>query len=143
MFAVQISLLIVTFFSLISRNLSLMHTTKEANPHPRIMSCVNMWSVCHLLLLLLMSLVECWCMRPPHRLGRASGVDHTSVGGGRTNSNCPPISFVLFYNITRYANSIVSRIHVNTAKIRNITCTLVAIGVILRGLECIYSYFLL
>ncbi len=59
MFVVQISLLIVTFLSLISRNLSLMQTTKEVNPHPRIAPCVNMWSVtfffffffflCHLL----------------------------------------------------------------------------------------------
>ena len=59
MFVVQNSLLIVTFLSLISRNLSLMKTTKEGNPHPRIAPCVNMWSVtlflffifflCHLL----------------------------------------------------------------------------------------------
>ena len=54
---VQISLLIVTFLSLTSRNLSLMQTTKEVNPHPHIAPCVNMWSVtfssffslCHLL----------------------------------------------------------------------------------------------
>ena len=45
MFIVQISLLIVTFLSLISRILSLMQTTKEINPHPRIAPCVNMWSV--------------------------------------------------------------------------------------------------
>ena len=55
---VQISLLTVTFLSLISQNLSLMQTTKEVNPHCRIGPCVNMWSVtfsffifliCHLL----------------------------------------------------------------------------------------------
>jgi hypothetical protein len=45
MFVVQISLLIVTFMFVISRDLSLMQTIKEVNPHPRIASCVNMWSV--------------------------------------------------------------------------------------------------
>jgi hypothetical protein len=41
MFVVQISLLIVTFLSLISRNLSLLQTTKVVDPHPRITPCVN------------------------------------------------------------------------------------------------------
>ena len=45
-FVIQISLLIVTFLSLISR----MQTTKEVNPHPRIAPRVNMWSVTFLLL---------------------------------------------------------------------------------------------
>ena len=44
MFVVQIPLLIVTFLSLISQNLSLMQTIKEDNPHPRIMPCVNIRS---------------------------------------------------------------------------------------------------
>ena len=44
-FVVQISLLTVTFLSLISWLLSLMQATKEVNPHPRIAPSVNMWSV--------------------------------------------------------------------------------------------------
>ena len=67
MFIVQISLLIVTFLFLMSRILSLLQTIQEVNSHPCIASCVNMYVEC---LLLLMPLVECWCMRPPHHLGR-------------------------------------------------------------------------
>jgi hypothetical protein len=49
---IQISLLIVTLLSLISQILSLMQTTQEVNPHPRIAPCVNMWSVTFLFLFL-------------------------------------------------------------------------------------------
>ena len=58
-FIFQISLFVITFLSLISQIVSwLLQTTKEVNPHPRIVLCVNMWSVtfffffcllCHLL----------------------------------------------------------------------------------------------
>ena len=45
MFVVQILLLIVTFLSVISQNLSLMQITQEVHPHPHIAPYVNMWSV--------------------------------------------------------------------------------------------------
>ena len=59
MFKVQKSHSLLAFLSLISQIFSLMQTTREVNPHPRIAPCVNMWSVilflflfflCHLLI---------------------------------------------------------------------------------------------
>ena len=45
-----------------------------------------------------------------------------------------------FRSVTCYTNSTVPRIHVNTPQLRNITCTLVATGVILRSLECTTNF---
>jgi hypothetical protein len=129
-FVLQISLLVVTFLFLISWNLSLMQTTKNSQPTPSHCAMCQHVECRFLLLLLLMPLVECWCMRPSHRPGGPSG----------TNSNCPRISFVVFHNVTCYTNSIVSYIHVNTTKFCNITCTLVATCVILQTLECTRKY---
>jgi hypothetical protein len=75
-----------------------------------------------------MPLVECWCMHIPHRLGKAkwSGPHH----------NIKILHFVSFHSVTCYTDSMVSRIHVNPTKLRNIMCTLIATGVIIRNLEC-------
>jgi hypothetical protein len=132
MFVIQ--LLIDTFLFLISRKLSLLQTTQEVNSHPHITLCVNMWNVFFFFFFLCHLLNVGACVRHIAREGH--GVDHISVGDKRTNSNCPHISFVLFRNVTCYTNSIASRIHVNTTKLCNVMCTLVATGAILRPLEC-------
>ena len=130
------------------RHISLPYITKcviNAN-HPRSQPTPSHHAMCqhvecHLLLLLIlillpMALVGCWCMRMPHRPGKPSGVDRTSVSARKTNTKYPHICFVSFHNATHFTNSIVSRIHVNTTKLRNIMCTLVATGVILGSVEC-------
>ena len=44
-----------------------------------------------------------------------------------------------FHSVRCYTNSLVLLIHVNTTELRNTTCTLVAIGVILQSLECYHQ----
>ena len=112
MFIVQISLLIIIFSSLISQILSLMQTTQEVNPHPRIAPCVDMWSAIFFFLCHLMNV----------------GAPHHTI---------KMLHFVLFYSVTCHTNSIVSPIHVNTTKLHIIMCTLVATCVIPWRLEFI------
>jgi hypothetical protein len=112
MFVVQISLLIVTFLSFMSQNLSWMQTIQEVNPHLHIhcatcqhVGCLLLLLLLLFLLLLMMPSVECWCMRPPHRPGRPSGVDRTNVGDGRTESDCPHISIMSHAILIQLHNS--------------------------------------
>jgi hypothetical protein len=58
-----------------------------------------------------------------------------------TCQHCNPchycnVDFVLFYNVTCYTNSTLSRINVSTTKLLDIMCILVATSVILHYLEC-------
>jgi hypothetical protein len=98
--------------------------------HPRSQPTPSHCTTCQYVecfFLLLMPLVECWCVYMPHCPWRPSGVDHI----------IEMLHFVWFHSVTCYTNLIVSCIHVNTTKLRNITCTLVATAFILRSLECI------
>ena len=127
MFVVQMSLLVVTFLSLISRwILSSMQIFKEVNPQPRIAPCVNMWSVAFFFLCQSLNVGACIC-----HMAREGQVQWSGPHQRRWDEN-----EFKFHSVTYYTNLIVSCIHANTTKLCNITCTLVATGVILRSLEC-------
>ena len=131
MFVGQISLFIVTFLSLISQNLLLLQTINEVNPHLCIMSCVNMWSVTLFFFFIFFFFFLC------HLLVHVYVISPGKVKWSGPHHTIKLWYFGLFHNVTCYTKYMVSHIHVNTRKLRNITCTLIATGVILRSLECI------
>ena len=99
MFIVQISLLIVTFLSFISRNVVINANHQRSQPTPsHCAMCQRVERHLLLLMFLLMPLVECWCMHMLHHSGRPSEVDHT------TPYNF--LHFVLFHSVT---HSLISR----------------------------------
>ena len=127
MFVAQVSLLLVTFLP------DVIQSTK-VNPPPS-HCAMYQYVECHfLLLLLLLALVECWCMHIPFaQEGRVEWTTLTERRGEERRMNSK--------SIVSHATLILkgSCIHVNTTKIRNITCTLVATCVILRSLEWLYE----
>ena len=129
MVAVHISLFIVTFLSLVSRIVSLMQTTKEVNPHPRIASCVNMWSVTFFFFFF-SSYGTCWM------LVHAYAILSRKAKWSRPHQWRWEDNEFKFHSVTCNTNSIVSRIHVKTIKLSSSTCSLVATKVILQSLEC-------
>ena len=130
---VQISFLIVTFLSLVSRILSVMQTTQEVNHTPLAFCHVSICGVspsCSYSSP--SSFATCWML-----------VNAYATSPGKAKWLGPHhiikvLHFVLFHNVTCYTNTITSHIHVNTTTLRNITCTFVATCMILRSLECIF-----
>ena len=110
MFVVQVSLLIITFISLISQILSLLQTTKEVNPHLCIAPSANMWSVFFFFFFFLCHLLNdlvciCYIAREGqvHKMSLACHMLH--------QQRWEDIEFK-FYSVTSYTNSTLSLIHV-------------------------------
>ena len=87
MFVVQISLLICHMSFPYITNLVMNANHQRSQPTPSHCAMCQYAECDLLILLLLMPLVECWCMHMPHCLGRPNGVDHTNGREKRMNSN--------------------------------------------------------
>ena len=132
MFVIQISLLIVTFLFLISRILVM--NANHQRIQPTLSPCAMCQHVeCHLFFLFSFFFL---C----HLLNVGAFICHITWEGQvewtTPHYTIKMLHFVLFHNVTCYTISIVSRIHINITKLRNITCTLVAKCMILWSLEC-------
>ena len=130
MFVVQISLLVVTFLSLMSRIFVINANHQRSQPTT---SHCTMW-ICGVppsySYSSSSSYATCWML--VHAYATSPGKAKWSG----PHHNIRMLHFVLLHSVTCYTDSVVSRMHVNTTKLRNITCILVATGVKLRGLEC-------
>ena len=141
MFVTQISLLIVTFLSLISQILSLMQTTKKST-HTLALRHVPICGVSPSCSCSCSSYATCWMLVHAYATS-----PRMAIWSGPHQWRWLENEFK-FHSVTYYIDSmLVSLVHVNTTKLCNITCTLVATGVILRSLECIsfgcnfFNYF--
>ena len=132
MFIVQISLLIVTFLSLISQ-FFFCHQCKAPKKSTHTLALRHV-SICGLSSSSSSSsfYVDATCWVLVHASATSSGKAKWSGPHQRRWEE----NELKFHSVTCYTNSTISRIHVNTTKLRNITCTLIATSVILRSLEC-------
>ena len=123
-FVVQISLFNITCFSLI------LHFCHKCNLPKKSTHTLALRHVCGVSPSSSSSSATCWM------LVHAYAISPMKVKGNRPHQRSWEENEFKFHSVTCYTNYVLSRIHVNTTKLRNITCTLVATGVIQRSLEC-------
>ena len=129
------SLLLSDFSSLYHEFLSLVQTTQEVNPHPRIAPCVNMWSATFLFFF---SFSFSLC----HLLNVGAGICHITREGQvewTTPHHTTPLKCcTLCYSIMSHATPILYY-HASILPLQNSVISralLVATGVVLWSLEC-------
>ena len=114
---------------------SLMQTTKEVNPHPRITPCFNMWSVFFFFFFFCRLLNVGACVHHVAREGQVEWTTLTQMTGERIQiALTSPLCYSILSHATLILQYHASILH--TTKLCNTTCTLIATDVILQGLEC-------